>query len=43
MTTTKAGRALPGYRDPRYSGAYESPGLIHRATVLAITERSTPE
>lgn len=32
--------ALPGWRDPRYSGQYELPGLVHRDDVLAALEDS---
>jgi hypothetical protein len=34
----KAVGALPGWRDPRYSGMYESPGLVDRNAVLALFE-----
>jgi hypothetical protein len=34
----EAVKALPGWRDPRYSGMYESPGLVDRNAVLALFE-----
>jgi hypothetical protein len=29
---------LPGWRDPRYSGRFESVGLVSRESVLALLE-----
>lgn len=35
--------ALPGYRDPRYSGTFEAVGLVGREDVLAALDALTAE